>query len=180
MSDIIKMHDIHTSDNWKHAEKPPLSVDVRLPCLEGSAQSGAYKRINRYYSHLAKKMKKYCRTMAAKGESGAYEISYTVTRSDDEILSIYCDICKDNEVRGRLACTWDILSGYPLPLSRFTSLSRHAMIAHISQADNSCSKRSLRRFFDPDNFYVCDDCVKIYYQPMSLYRSITVFRCEGI
>ena len=180
VSVIIKIRDVHTSDKWNTDGKAPLSLDMHVPFIEDSAPSRARRRINRYYSHLSKKLKNYCRSIAGSGDAGAYCLSYTVTRDDGEALSIYCDIFRDGVLCGRLACTWDVSSGYPLPLSHFTALSRSAIINFISQSDSSCSKKRLRRFFDPDNFYVCEDCVRIYYQPMSLYRGIAVFRFEAV
>lgn len=177
---ITEIRDIHTSDKLSSAENPPLTLDMHIPCLEKSVPAGARRRINRYYSHLSRKLKNYCTSAAVSGRGGAYTLAYTVTRDGGGMLSIYCDISRDAVLCGRLACTWDTASGYPLPLSHFTPLSRSAIIKTISQSDVSCPEKRLRRFFDPDNFYVCDDCVRVYYQPSTLYRSIAVFRCEAV
>ncbi|MCR4772103.1 MAG: RsiV family protein [Oscillospiraceae bacterium] len=166
-----EIRDVPARHSWTKDGETVASLDVRLPHIDGVP-----KRVNNYYSILEKRLRSFCRRRARAGERGIYRLDYTVGLSGGEYISIYCDVYRDGVVRARTACTWDAASGYPLPLGHFTELSRRAVTGRISALIErerfpvyfkSYGKR-LRRFYDPDNFWLSEEGIHFYYQPLTL------------
>lgn len=166
-----EVREIKTLDSWRKGDQIPVTLDMSRPYLEN-----APARINRYYFHLEKKMKGFCVRLARSGQRGVFKFRYVVGRNDDDCTSIYCDVYRNAILRARLACTWDMSSGYPLPLGRFTDLSRRMQLERVLEQIRSDRtgiyfrgyEKRAKRFYDPDNFWLDEKGVFIFFQPLTL------------
>ena len=168
MYDISELHSRHS---WEKDGDEITLLDITLPRL-----GGVPKHVNAYYLLLEKRLKAFCRRRARAGDRSVYKADYTAALLGDDHISIYCDISRDGLVRARTACTWDAVTGYPLPLGHFTALSRRAVIGLIDrQIKNERypiffkdAVRRLSRFYDPDNFWIDEKGIWFFYQPLCL------------
>ena len=186
---------------WTVEEIPVLSASISLPVpAEGSAGAAA-RRIRRYYQLQSRSFLRYCERMllpAAEAEvrsalassaplpSFRAELDYRVTYNEGGLWSLYTQ-SRERGADGRPLLTrrgdtWDLTSGYPVPLSAFfprrggwRKKLLSAAEAEIRRREaagaarwNEDWRRALRRRFNPENFYLTEDGLAFFYPMYAL------------
>lgn len=193
----VELETVSLKREMSHEGIPVLSISVSVPRIVRPVRPAAAKRINRYYRHACKVFLRYCEThlykLAVEEFEGALANSfpfrkfdavftYTVTWNQDCVLSLYTDSYEytggahGNTVR--YADTWDLNTGYPLPIAAFFPHGapwRKRLIAGAAkQAEAGIAageamyfddyKKLLVKHFNSQNFYLVSEGLAVYYQ----------------
>lgn len=184
---------------WTTEDIPVLSASVTVP-LAGSAHDKTSRRISRYYQTLCRSFLKYCEqdllpraktewqyalSVSAPFKPFQAILNYRITYHDSHFLSLYTqsvESCGQQSLKLRYGDTWDLASGYPVPLPAF--FKHHSpwkrrileQIADEIQKQESAGimqyhahqRQELRRFLNPQNFYLCDDGISVFFPMYSI------------
>ena len=171
---------------WTVEEIPVLSASISLPEPVPAADKVS-RRIRRYYQLQCRSFLRYCETYLLPAAAEEYraalaaslplphfraELTYQVTYNDGGLWSLYTQ-SRESGFSGRPTLlrhgdTWDLTSGYPVPLSAFfprrSGWKRRLMEAAEAEIQRQETagisryhegvRRLLRRHFNPQNFYL--------------------------
>ncbi len=173
-----------------------LSVHIDEPFTDPVCRKAGVRRIERFYLSIFARFRRYCETglyqeakkSYANSPEGAFEcyfaaLSMRVTLKTDDLLSL----CYDRtEIRGlhdrsflRYADTWHLPSGRIAELKEFLPGQKKKetvqQIVKKLQTRQSSGERFYPQFkkyartcFSPRRFYLTEDDLVIFYQPMTL------------
>ena len=113
------------------------------------------------------------------------ELDYHVTYNEGGLWSLYTqtrEIWPGGTLLVRRGDTWDLRAGYPVPASTFFSGAGPLRKALLSAAEAEIQRRQaagaglwredwrrgLRRFYNPDNYYLTDDGFAFFYPMLSI------------
>ena len=189
--------DFKQEKSWESEGIAVLRARVTLPQFEGRRA----RRLNRYYRRFAQSFLKYCESelypraaalcaekmsVSAPWSTSRATLTYTVTREDEEILSLYADAVEENlppRLTLRRADTWELKTALPLPL--FSLLPKAECRRALRETAREMAERgeitrenyrlALRVHFSPRNFYLTPDRVCIFYQMYALGQGIVEF-----
>ena len=174
-------------------EEPVLSLSLRAPALEGDApqlrrigrcfarQTQAWRaRWEGPLYAMACAARQAAREQSRPFTPWTAELDFTVTRSGGGLLSLRTDAAERHGAARPLLVrageTWDLSSGVPVPLSALFPARRWRRQVR-SAGEEQCARRASsgeflfyedwpRRAaadFDPDNFYLTEDALVIFY-----------------
>ena len=174
-------------------EEPVLSLSLRAPALEEDApqlrrigrcfarQTQAWRaRWEGPLYAMACAARQAAREQSRPFTPWTAELDFTVTRSGGGLLSLRTDAAERHGAARPLLVrsgeTWDLSSGVPVPLSALFP-SRRWRRQVLSAVEEQCARRASsgeflfyedwpRRAaadFDPDNFYLTEDALVIFY-----------------
>ena len=185
----------HTTERtWEVEGLPALTAEVTIP--QPAAVCGVLsRRLRRYYQLQGRAFLRYCEKFLlprAAGELRAAlagsrplpcfraELTYQVTFQDGRYLSL-CTQSREPDPAGpalvvRRGDTWDLASGYPVPLQTFLPARRgwrRTVLASVRQELSRRERagvcrlrpdwaRALRRGFNPQNFYLTPEGVVLF------------------
>lgn len=185
---------------WTVEEIPVLTASISLPTpAEGSER--AARRIRRYYQLQSRSFLRYCERWLLPAAEAEYraalassaplpsfraELEYRVTYNENGLWSLYTQ-SRERGVDGRTLLTrrgdtWDLTSGYPVPLAAFfprrSGWKRKLLAAAEAEIRrreaagaarwNENWRRELRRRFNPENFYLTGDGLAFFYPMYAL------------
>lgn len=193
---MMELQPFTAEREWTVDGVPVLSAAISVP--DPIPATGKIpRRIQRYYQLLCRSYLHYCETMLLPQAETEYraalaastplpsfraELNYHITYHEDHFLSLYT---QSREMMGRQtlvtrrADTWDLTSGYPVPLSDFfpprSSWKRQLLKlaseeiqrqeqAGISRYHETWSKE-LRRRFNSQNYYLTPEGL-VFFFPM--------------
>lgn len=197
----IQVSPWETERIWEAEGVPVLCASACLPRPPEERQDRVSRRIRRYYSLQQRAFLRRCETVllpqarqaarAALETSGPLpcfraELSYQVTLERDGLWSL-CTQLREQTDHGptqltRWGDTWDLSTGYPVPLSHFfpqgTAWKKQALsaIREAMEAQERAGvaryregwQRELRRRFNPRSFYLTDDGLCLFYAMYAL------------
>lgn len=204
---MIDLQPFTTEREWTADGITILVASVSVP-QPVSAKDNVCRRIRRYYRLLCRTYLRYCEKMLLPQAVSAYraalssstplplfraELDYRVTYHASGLLSLYTE-SRESALSGRplitrRSDTWDLRSGYPIPLSDFfpphspwkKQLLSHAA-AEIEKQERAGTARYhegwlklLRRHFNPENYYLTEDGLVFFFPMFSIAPS-----AEGI
>ena len=182
---------------WTADEIPVLEATVSLPEPQQVSEAST-RRIRRYYRLQSRAFLRYCETQLYPQAAAACraalsvsaplpcfraEMTYQVTRNGQGLWSLYTQL-RESTDRSRLHLrrwgdTWDLHSGYLLPLSTFfpphfprksflialaeDAIHRQEAAGIARYHDNY--RRALRKHFNARNYYLTDAGL-IFFYPM--------------
>lgn len=186
---------------WTVEEIPVLTASVSLPAPPEDAGPGAARRIRRYYQLQSRAFLRYCErwllpeaeaeyraALASSAPLPAFraELEHRVTYHENGLWSLYTQ-SRERGADGRTLLTrrgdtWDLRTGYPVPLkSLFSPRSgwRRTLLetaeTEIRRREtagaarwNEDWRRCLRRRFNPENFYLTADGLAFFYPMYAL------------
>lgn len=185
---------------WTVEEIPVLTASISLPTpAEGSER--AARRIRRYYQLQSRSFLRYCERWLLPAAEAEYraalassaplpsfraELEYRVTYNENGLWSLYTQ-SRERGADGRTLLTrrgdtWDLTSGYPVPLAAFfprrSGWKRKLLAAAEAEIRrreaagaarwNENWRRELRRRFNPENFYLTGDGLAFFYPMYAL------------
>ena len=186
---------------WTVEEIPVLTASVSLPTPAEGASGAAARRIRRYYQLQSRAFLRYCQRWLLPEAEAEYRAALTA-------IARLCPSFTPSWVPGHLqrrraleplhpvpgaggrrptlltrrGDTWDLASGYPVPLAAFFPRRcgwKKALLA-AAEAEirrreaagaarwNEDWRRSLRRRFNPENFYLTGDGLAFFYPMYAL------------
>ncbi len=181
---------------WTVEGIPVLTASVALPTPAEGASGAAARRIRRYYQLQRRAFLRSCRRWLLPEAAAEYraalassaplpsfraELEYRVTYNEDGLWSLYTQTREpDSDGRTlltRRGDTWDLATGYPVPLAAFFPGRRGWKKALLTAAEadarrreaagaarwNEDWRRCLRRRFNPENFYLTGDGLAFLY-----------------
>jgi len=195
-----------TEREWTVDGVTVLTAAVSLP-RPLDRKSRTARRIDRFYRLQRRSYLQYCEKWLFPAAAEAYRraaadsgplpcrsasVSYRVTCGEGPLWSLYSDLKETAEGRTeilRLGDTWDLRTGYPLPLpalfARHTPWRRELIApaeAEIRRQEAAGAARyredwpqRLRKYFSRENFYVTPEEVRYYWQMYAIAPS-----AEGI
>jgi len=186
-----------TEREWTVDGIPVLSATVVVP-QPIPAASKAARRIRQYYQLQCRAFLKYCQKWILPQAEAEYraalesntplpcfraELEYHITYQKDGLWSLYTQ-SRETTLPGRTLLTrhgdtWDLRTGYPVPLSSFfpshfpwkRKLLSHAAEEIQRQEDAGISlyheswRQDLRKYFNPQNFYLTEEGL-VFFFPM--------------
>ena len=174
-------------------EEPVLSLSLRAPALEGDApqlrrigrgfarQARAWRaRWEGPLYAMACAARQAAREQSRPFTPWTAELDFTVTRSGGGLLSLRTDAAERHGAARPLLVrsgeTWDLSSGVPVPLSALFPARRWRRQVRSAVAEQCARRASSGEFlfyedwprraaadFDPDNFYLTEDTLVIFY-----------------
>lgn len=191
---MLELQPFITEQEWTADGIPVLSATVSVP-QPVSMSDRISRRISRFYQSQHRAYLKYCRRelfpkaeaeyRAALATSAPFtpfraKLSFQITYQNPHFLSLYTQSCEETGAQKwclRHGDTWDLASGYPVPLSSFfaphsswkryllnlaeESIERQEQMG-LSQYHEH-SKRLLKRYFNPQNYYLTPDGLAFFY-----------------
>lgn len=185
---------------WTVEEIPVLTASISLPA-PAQGEGGAVRRIRRYYQLQSRAFLRYCERWLLPAAEAEYraalassaplpsfhtELEYHVTYNENGLWSLYTQ-SRERGADGRTLLTrrgdtWDLTTGYPVPLAAFfpwqSGWKRKLLAAaeeEIRRREaagaarwNEDWRRSLRRRFNPENFYLTSDGLAFFYPMYAL------------
>lgn len=185
---------------WTVEEIPVLTASISLPTPAEGAERAA-RRIRRYYQLQSRSFLRYCERWLLPAAETEYraalassaplpsfraELEYHVTYNESGLWSLYTQ-SRERGADGRTLLTrrgdtWDLTSGYPVPLAAFfprrSGWKRKLLAtaeAEIRRREaagaarwNENWRRELRRRFNPENFYLTADGLAFFYPMYAL------------
>lgn len=206
MCDQLKLEPFVARREWTADGIPVLTAELSLPRPVGESGQAA-RRLDRYYQLYARAYLRYCERWIFPQSAEAYRLaletsaplpqdsarlSYHVTCNGGGVLSLYtesAETCGGRTERRRRGDTWDLLTGYPVPLSacfprkfpwRKTLLRRSETEIERQERAGVARyyegwRRLLRRNFNPDHFYLSETELFWFWQMFTIAPS-----AEGI
>lgn len=182
---------------WAVEGIPVLSATVELP-VPKSADRRHWPRLRQYYQLQSRAYLRYCAHWLLPQAEAEYrlalanstplphfraELTYQVTYRDGHLWSLYTQ-SREQTLPGQLlltrrADTWDLSTGYPVPLRDFFSRRapwRRQLLAfaaeEIRRQERSGTaqyredwRKRLRRSFNPENYYLTPEGL-VFFFPM--------------
>ena len=186
---------------WTVEDLPVLTASISLPAPAEGISSAAARRIRRYYQLQSRSFLRYCERWLLPAAEAEYraalassaplphahaELEYHVTYQENGLWSLYTQ-SRERGSDGRTLLTrrgdtWDLTSGYPVPLSAFfprrSGWKRKLLAAAEAEIRrreaagaahwNEDWRRELRRRFNPENFYLTSDGLAFFYPMYAL------------
>lgn len=206
MRDVVTIETFTAQREWTVDDVPVLTATLSLPRPVGE-DSRSIRRLDRYYQLHARAYLRYCDRWLFPQAAEAYRLAlessaplpqdfanlaYRVTCNAGGVLSLYTEsreTCGGRMERRRHGDTWDLLSGYPMPLSACfprKALWRKALLAwteeEVQQQERAGVakyhegwRRLMRRNFNPENFYLTETALYWFWQMYTIAPS-----AEGI
>ena len=180
---------------WTVDEIPVLRATLSLPRpVDRSSRAG--RRIDRFYQLQARSYLRYCENWLFPRAAAEYRqalensaplprctaaLSYQVTCSERGIWSLHTDTRECLGGRPELlrrGDTWDLRTGYPIPLSAFfprrEPIRKHlletaaAEIARQESEGTACYhekwRQELRRSFNRENYFITPEAICFFWQ----------------
>lgn len=185
---------------WTVEEIPVLTASISLPTPAEGSECAA-RRIRRYYQLQSRSFLRYCERWLLPAAEAEYraalassaplpsfraELEYRVTYNENGLWSLYTQ-SRERGADGRTLLTrrgdtWDLTSGYPVPLAAFfprrSGWKRKLLAAAEAEIRrreaagaarwNENWRRELRRRFNPENFYLTGDGLAFFYPMYAL------------
>lgn len=185
---------------WTVEEIPVLTASISLPTPAKGSERAA-RRIRRYYQLQSRSFLRYCERWLLPAAEAEYraalassaplpsfraELEYRVTYNENGLWSLYTQ-SRERGADGRTLLTrrgdtWDLTSGYPVPLAAFfprrSGWKRKLLAAAEAEIRrreaagaarwNENWRRELRRRFNPENFYLTGDGLAFFYPMYAL------------
>jgi len=182
------------SKTLSHHDQPVLNISVQQPDFPDSKKAA---RIQRYFNHVIQlwitrwREQLYpaqCDILDQASEHGStfhplhVELNHIVTYWNDPIFSVRLDVTESRPgTRPQLFCmgeTWDLSTGYPLPLRSFFPKKsgnwRKIILASLkNQADQQIKSgeslldpdccQIIERTFDPNRYYLTNKGIAIFF-----------------
>lgn len=191
---------------WTVDGIPVLTASLSVPRPAGRTGRTA-RRIDRFYQLQCRTYLRYCEKLLFPKVAAEYQqalagsaplphdiavMSYQVTCSEHGIWSLYTDIRETigghTEVLRR-GDSWNLHTGYPMPLSAFFPKRFPIRKKLLACAENEICRQEkaglacyhdnyrqeLRKHFNRENFYVQPDCLRFFWQMYAVAPS-----AEGI
>lgn len=185
--ELLALEPLTAQREWTVDGVPVLTAEITLP--KPAAGAGpASRRIGRYYQLYLRSYLRYCERWLFPQSAESYRLAletsaplpqdaacltYQVTCNGGGVLSLYSEsreTCRGRTERRRHGDTWDLLTGYPIPLSacfpRKAPIRKHLLQrteAEITRQEAAGTaqfyedwRRRLRRGFNPENFYLSE------------------------
>lgn len=185
-----------TERTWTLEELPILSVSIRLPQPLPEAKDRTSRRIRRYYQAQSQAFLRYCKSwllpqaktaaMASLASSVPVshvlaELDYQVVWNKNGLWSLYTQsrevIPSSSPFQRRWGDTWDLSTGYPVPLSACYPKKtpwRKLLLAEAAEsiraqecAGTACFYEDwnslLRQHFNSRNFFLTEDGLSFFY-----------------
>lgn len=199
----LKSETFAAEREWTVDDIPVLTASLALP-RPVPVSGGVARRIDRYYQLYCRSYFRYCEhwlfPKAAEDYRAALQgsaplpqysaaLSYRVTYNENGLWSLYTDsreCCGGHAELLRRGDTWDLNSGYPLPLSAF--FPRHAAwkkklcacaeaeITRQTAAGLACYhegwRRELKHSFNSENFYLTPQGLAFFYQMYAIAPAV--------
>jgi hypothetical protein len=191
---MIVLQPFTTEREWTVDGIPVLSAVVSLP-QPGSVSDRLSRRIFRYYQQQCRAYLKYCEQDLFPRARAAYraalaisaplplfraELTYQITFQDSHFLSLYTQSKEsDGEHiwQARRSDTWDLSTGYPVPLSDFfpsRSPWKRQILEQVAEAIQTQEatgtaqyhahrRQELRRHFNPRNYYLTPEGLMVFF-----------------
>lgn len=189
---------------WYVDRTPVLRLSLALPHWDTPPRKG--HRFNRYYQAQQRAYVTYCQGVllpmatADYGQCQEQELpfvthtatmAYTITYQEGDLLSLWTQ-SQDATGQIRHGDTWDLTSGFPVPLGFFFPHQRHyrKMLANIALADiqrqeasgeaqyhPGLKRRMLQRRFNPRNFYRTQEGLVFFYQRYAIAPGVEGIPC---
>lgn len=195
MYDMLTLEPFTAQREWTVDSVPVLIANLTLPRPVGESGRPA-RRLNRFYQLYARSYLRYCERWLFPQAAESYRLalessgplpqdyatlSYNVTCNGSGVLSLYVDskeCCGGRLERRRHGDTWDLSTGYPIPISAcFPRKSpwRKTLLRLTEQEVDRQERagiakyhdgwrRLLRRNFNPENFYLSETELHWYWQ----------------
>ena len=203
---MMELQPFTAEQEWNVEGIPVLSAHAAVP-RPATLSDRISRRISRYYQAQCQSYLKYCRRellplaaaeyRAALAVSAPFspfqaELSFQITYQDSHFLSLYTQSRENAGTQKwylRRGDTWDLTTGYPVPLSDFfpprSSWKRQLLDfaeESIQQQEQSGiaryhehPRKLLSRHFNPQNYYLTPDGLMFFF-PMYAIAPAT----EGI
>ena len=196
MDQQLRTKEVTAEREWTVENLPVLTASVCLPEPEGERPSTGERRIRRYYRAQGKAFFRYCGKwlfpQAAEACRAALavsaplprfraELTGEITYNTDGLWSLYTQ-SRETGPEGkwmlrRQGDTWDLRTGYPVPIQRFfpprsgwkRKLWKLAAEEIQRQERQGTARyredwrRQLRRTFNPMNFYLTEEGLTFFY-----------------
>ena len=189
---------------WKHDGIPVLSASVSVPRPTHSGSSPP-RRIQRFYNLQAYAFLRYCNRWLFPESVSKYEaaleasaplphfhaqLSYRITYNEGGFWSLYTQSCEPDTAGSsfffRHGDTWDLATGYPIPLSsffpphtRWKSRLLELAAQEIQKQEQAGTalylpewRRLLRRHLNPRNYYLTPDGIAFFFPMHSIAPSV--------
>lgn len=203
---MMELQPFTAEREWTVDGIPVLSAAVSVP--QPIPTDRIARRLHRYYQLQCRSYLRYCEKQlfpqaqqeyqAALANSAPLpqfraELTYQITYQDSHFLSLYTQSAEwgphHQTLTLRRGDTWDLIDGYPIPLSAFFpnhSPWRRQLLGFAAkeiqrQEDAGTAqyhdswKKSLRRCFNPQNYYLTKDGLVFFFPMFALAPAI-----EGI
>ena len=162
---------------WTVEEIPVLSASISLPEPVPAADKVS-RRIRRYYQLQCRSFLRYCETYLLPAAAEEYRAALAASLPLPHLRAE----SRESGFSGRPTLlrhgdTWDLTSGYPVPLSAFfprrSGWKRRLMEAAEAEIQRQETagisryhegvRRLLRRHFNPQNFYLTAEGLSLFY-----------------
>lgn len=195
---MIELQPFTDEREWTVDDIPVLTAAVSVPQAVSGSQS-VTRRIQKYYRAQSQAYFRYCETWLLPPARAEYhsalaasaplphfraELTYRITYQQASLLSLYTQSLETTTQRflSRRGDTWDLSTGYPIPLSDFfpphspwkQSLMKTVAASIQRQEEEGAaqyaqhSPRALRRQFNPMNYYLTEEGVAIFFPMYSI------------
>ena len=196
MDDHLQEMEVFTAEReWTVDDIPVLTATVSLP-RPADDRSRAARRIRRFYQLQARSYLRYCENWLFPWAAAEYrralevsgplpcctaQLTHRVTCCRDGIWSLYTEsrerLGGQTEVLRR-GDTWDLTTGYPLPLTAFfpkrepvkrtlLALAEREIVAQEAAGVaryHDKWRQQLRRSFNRENFFVTPEGLSVFWQ----------------
>lgn len=203
---MMELQPFKTEREWTADGIPVLSASVSMPQPVPLTGKSA-RRLHRYYQLQCRSYLRYCEKMLFPQAEREYraalatsaplplfhaELSYQVTYQDSRFLSLYtqsCETAPQQKLTLRRGDTWDLIHGYPVPLSDFfpdrSGWKRQllALVENEIQRQEQAGisryhegwRKALRRHFNTQNYYLTHEGLVLFFPMYALAPAV-----EGI
>lgn len=201
---IIELQPFTTEREWTVEGIPVLTTAISVPQPEMSNTTSKISRhIRRYYQLQCRSYLRYCEkwllpqaeaeyraALAASTPPPSFQtrLEYRITYQEGSLLSLYTQ-SREPTLITRRGDTWDLTTGYPVPLSDFFSphISWKRQLLALAETEIQRQERAgiscyrgdwrhrLRRSFNPQNYYLTADGLAFFFPMYAIAPSV-----EGI
>lgn len=186
---------------WTVEEIPVLSASISLPVPAEGSTGAAARRIRRYYQLQSRSYLRYCERCLLPEAEAEYRaalatsaplphfqatLTHQITYHEGGLWSLYTQSREPGPdgrpLLTRRGDTWDLSTGYPVPLSVFFPRRSNWKKQLLSTAEAEILRREaagaarwkedwrrcLRRQFNPENFYLAEEGLAFFYPMYAL------------
>ena len=197
---LTELRPFSTERVWTAEEIPILTAQVSVP-EPVSSDTGTARRFKRYYHFQQRSWLRYCKLWLLPQAETEYrtaldasrplpcfqaQLDYTVTYQDNTLLSLYTQSQEPRPSGRRFLTrwgdTWDLATGYPLPLAAFfpprsswkkqlltfaeSEIKRQESLGIAQYHDDL--RRRLRKAFNPTNYYLTAEGLVFFFPMLSI------------
>ena len=198
-----------TQREWTVDGIPVLTASVSLPAPV-PCENGTARRIHRYYQLQRRSFLRYCETVLLPLAASEYraalassaplplfraELDYRVTYNENGLWSLYTQ-SRETTLPGRTLLqrhgdTWDLTTGYPVPLSAFLPAGSGWKKRLLTLAAEEIQRREaagvaryredwrkrLRRSFNSKNYFLSEDGLSFFFPMYALAPAVEGIPC---